>query len=704
MRARPACYRILRMPGSHEFLEALAMVLGVATVTTVIFQRLRQPVVLGYVLAGVIVGPHVPIPLVADRTVVQTLSELGVILLMFSIGLEFSVRRLLRVGAVAGLTALVQCSIMLWLGYLTGKAFGWTPREALFTGAIVAISSTTIIAKAFDERGVTGRLRELVVGVLIVEDLIGIFLMAMLTAVARGNGLSLAAAARSTGRLAGFLVGVVVLGLLVVPRTIREVQRLKRAETTLVTSVGICFGFALLAQAAGFSVALGAFIAGSLVAESGEEKAIEQVIAPVKDMFAAIFFVSVGMLIDPVLIARHWAAVAALTGVVIVGKIVSVSLGAFLTGNGTRVSIRAGMSLAQIGEFSFIIAGLGISLHATGDFLYPVAVAVSALTTLSTPWLIGASGRAANFVDRKLPRPLQTFASLYASWFERMRGAALVRSPGSAPRRMARSLALDFVLLAGLLIGAAVLEDRFAAALVLRLGLSARVAHAAVGAVAVALCVPFGLGIFRVARRLGVVLAEAALPTPRAGTNDHAVAPRRALVVTLQLGIVLLVGVPLVALTQPFLPGFQVAMVLVLGVATLLATLWRDASDLNEHVHAVAQTLLEGLANLTHDPTAPHGQPSFDDLGQLLPGIGALARVTLEGESAAVGRTLAELDLRGRTGASVLAIINGADGVTIPTALQRLRTGDVLALSGSAAAVAAAGALLRARSWRDGEA
>ncbi|MDO9020353.1 MAG: cation:proton antiporter [Deltaproteobacteria bacterium] len=689
------------MPGSHEFLKALALVLGVAAATTVLFQRLRQPVVLGYVLAGVIVGPHVPIPLVADRAVVHTLSELGVILLMFSIGLEFSLRKLLRLGAVAGLTALVQCSIMVWLGYLVGRAFGWTPREALFTGAIIAISSTTIIAKAFDERRVTGRLRELVVGVLIVEDLIGIFLMAMLTAVSRGDGLSLGAAASSTGRLAAFLLGVEVVGLLLVPRAIRAVLRLKRPETTLVTSVGLCFGLALLAQEAGYSVALGAFIAGSLVAESGEERAVEHVIGPVKDMFAAIFFVSVGMLIDPSLIARHWVAVTVLSAVVIVGKIVSVSLGAFLTGNGTRLSVRAGMSLAQIGEFSFIIAGLGISLHATGDFLYPVAVAVSAVTTLTTPWLIGASGRAASFVDRKLPRPLQTFASLYASWFERMRAAPTLASRGSAPRRISRFLALDAVLLAALLIGTSLLDDRATAEITRRTALSPAAAHAVFVALGAIVCAPFAVGIFRVARRLAVALAELALPSPPAGAGDLAVAPRRALVVTLHLAVVLLVGAPLVALTQPFLPGLQVAMVLVLVIATLLLTLWRDAADLNAHVRAVAQTLLEGLATLTHDPAAPRAQPSLDELGALLPGMGALAKVTLDPQCAAVGRSLAEIDLRGRTGASVLAITNGADGVSIPTAVQRLRAGDVLALSGSAAAVEAASALLRGEASRD---
>src|SRR5262249_276910 len=236
---------------------------------------------------------------------------------------------------------------------------------------------------------------------LIVEDLIAILLMATLTAVTTGAGLSTGALALTVGRLAAFLVGLVVIGMLVIPRAMRAITRLQRSETTLVASVGICFAVALLALEFGYSVALGAFLAGSLIAESGEEKTVEQLVQPVKDVFAAIFFVSVGMLIDPPLVVRPWVAIPVLPFVVVVGKIVGVPLGAFLTGNGTRISIQSGMSLAQIGEFSFIIAGLGMSLNATRDFLFPVAVTVSAVTTLITPWLIRFSGPAASYVDRK---------------------------------------------------------------------------------------------------------------------------------------------------------------------------------------------------------------------------------------------------------------------------------------------------------------
>lgn len=318
-RSAGPCYDS-RMHGAHDFLRAITVVVCVAALTSVIFQRLRQPVVLGYVLAGLIVGPYFPITLVPDRALVQTLSELGVILLMFSLGLEFSLRKLVKVGPTAGVTALIQSSIMVWLGFLVAQAFGWTMNESVFAGAIIAISSTTIIAKAFDEQGIKGKLRELVVGILIAEDLVAILLLAVLTALASTDGLSAWTLIKSSGRLAAFLIGLVGVGMLLVPRAVRMINRLKRPETTVVASIGICFAIALLADEFGYSVALGAFIAGSLVAESGEEKTIEHLIVPVRDLFAAIFFVSVGMLIDPAVVARHWLPVAVFSLVVILGK------------------------------------------------------------------------------------------------------------------------------------------------------------------------------------------------------------------------------------------------------------------------------------------------------------------------------------------------------------------------------------------------
>jgi CPA2 family monovalent cation:H+ antiporter-2 len=682
------------MHGAHEFLKALTLVLCTAAVTTVLFQRLRQPVVLGYIIAGLIVGPYVAIPLFADPGVVQTLSELGVILLMFSLGLEFSLRKLFAVGPTAGLTALIQCSFMVWIGFVVGQAFGWTARESLFAGAIIAISSTTIIAKAFDEQGIRGKLRELVVGVLIVEDLIAVLLMATLTAISTGSGLSAAELALTTGRLVAFLVGLVVVGLLIIPRVVRAVIKLNRPETTLVASVGICFAIALLALTFGYSVALGAFIAGSLVAESGEEKVVEHLVLPVKDMFAAIFFVSVGMLIDPAIIVKYWAAIAVLSVVVITGKVLSVSVGAFLTGNGTRTSVQAGMSLAQIGEFSFIIAGLGLTLKATGEFLYPIAVAVSAITTLTTPLLIKLAGPAANFVDRKLPKPLQTFVALYGSWVEGLKQAPPRQTLGASVRRLVGLLFLDMALLVGLVIGTSLSVAKIALAVEEKTGVSSALAERLVVVGAVVLSIPFLVGVVHVSRRLAETLAEIALPHRAEGKTDLAAAPRRALLVTLQSLIVLMMGAPVIAITQPFLQGFTGPIIVLLLLGVLGVAFWRSATNLQGHARAGAQVIVEALAAQSRSKEPGAETPALDHVQVLLPGLGEPTPVRLEANSPAIGRTLAELNLRGLTGATVLAIQRGEQGISFPTAKEVLAQGDIVALAGTHEAVEAARSLL----------
>src|ERR671922_1763751 len=259
----------------HEFLRNLALVLGVAAGATILFQRLRQPVVFGYLTAGMIVGPHVPIPVVADEGMVRLLSELGVILLMFALGLEFSLRKLLAVGPTASVIAVLQTSAMVAAGFLVGRLFGWTLMESVYAGAVIAISSTTIIVKAFAEQKIRERFASIVFGVLIMEDLIAIFLLTILTAVSAQGSISPGDLLSTAGRLAAFLAALLVIGLLTVPRLMRAVVRLDRPETTVVTAMGICFAIAYLAQSFNYSVALGAFLAGSLVAESGEERPLE---------------------------------------------------------------------------------------------------------------------------------------------------------------------------------------------------------------------------------------------------------------------------------------------------------------------------------------------------------------------------------------------------------------------------------------------
>ena len=674
------------MDNAHTFLENLALVLCTAAVTSFLFQRLKQPVIFGYLLAGMLVGPYLPVPLVADERVLHTLSDLGVILLMFSLGLEFRIKRVAQIAATSGLAAILETSTMLGLGYVMGYLLGFTPMECIFTGAIVAISSTTIIAKAFEENSVHGRLREIVFGMLIVEDLIAIVLLALLTAMASGTGLSASSLGLTLVRLATFLAGLVGIGILIVPRFVRAIVKSERTDTMLVGVIGLCFAAAYLAWTFGYSVALGAFIMGSLVAESGEAIRVERLVHPVRDMFVAIFFVSVGSLIDPRVIADHWGAVVALSVLVITGKVIAVTMGSFITGNGLRHSIQTGMSLAQIGEFSFIIAGVGMTAGVIREFIYPVAVAVSAITTLVTPWLIRGSEPAAMFVDRKLPRPIQTSVALYASWVDRIRNAPGV-SARSKTRKLVRVILIDTILLMIVIIGAAAERGRFTTMFSKWTGVSQSTATFVVLIGAAAVAAPLLWGVVRSARMLGFVLAMQALPAAGRRKADFAAAPRRALVTMLQIGTLLMVGIPLVAITQPFAPQFPGFTLLAILIVVLGFAFWRSALNLQEHARAGAEVIVAALTpQVSDDADSDNMMKTMEHVAIMLPGLGEPVPVRIDASSPAVNRSLAELNIRGKTGATILAITRKSeDGskVVIPSGKETLRVGDVLALAGT---------------------
>ncbi len=673
------------MGEGRPFLEDLALVLCVAAITTVLFRRMRQPVVLGYLLAGMIVGPHIPLPVFVNIDRVHALSELGVVLVMFSVGLELSVRRLARVLPTAGVTGFVQITLMMSLGYLAAQALGWTARESLFAAAMVAVSSTMIVAKVFADERVRRGVVDIVFGVLVVQDLAAVILLTVLTAVSKGAGLSGTELAITVGKLGGVLAAMLIAGFLVVPRTIRLVARLDSPETLLVASIGLCFAFALLADRLGYSVALGAFVAGSLVAESGKGEQIEMLIAPVRDVFAAIFFVSVGMIVDPAIIVHHWPAVLAFTAVVIIGQVASVSLGSFLSGNDVRSSIEAGMSLAQIGEFSFIIASTGAALGAVSDTLYPVAVAVALVTTFTTPWLVRGSKRFALGVERRLPHSLQTFAALYTGWVERRP----LSTGKSRAARLVRVIILDFGVIAAIVVASGLAIDASSRLLTQHTGLAPEWARIAVVAGTFLVSAPFMVGIVRAVRALGVEIAATALPR-REGEADLAAAPRRALVLMLQLALLAMIAVPLLALTEPLISPLVGGGMLAVGLVVLGVSFWRSAENLQEHVRAVAAVVAEALGR----QAGGSEPPTLDQVQALVPGMGDLTPVGLVPQSEAVGKTLAALDLRGLTGATVIAIYRGGREVLIPTGKEELRAGDILALAGAHDSVEAAKKLL----------
>lgn len=390
-------------------IEDLAIIMMAAAFMTILFRAIKQPVVLGYIIAGFVVGPHFSwAPTVIDSESVKVWAEIGVIFLLFALGLEFSFKKLARVGAPASITAVVEVVGMVIIGFLVGQAFSWSSIDSLFLGGILAISSTTIIIRAFDELGMKTRgFAGLVFGVLIVEDLVAILLMVLLSTVAVSQQFSGSAMLSAAMKLIFFLTLWFVAGILLIPTFLKRAKSHLKQETLLIVSVGLCFLMVVLASQAGFSPALGAFIMGSILAETMEADRIENLIHPVKDLFGAVFFVSVGMLINPQILYDYALPIFTITVVTIVGKFLTSSLGALLSGRSLRHSVQAGMSLAQIGEFSFIIAGLGQSLNVTSEFLYPIAISVSAITTFTTPYLIRSSDGLVRTLQSHLPQKWQ---------------------------------------------------------------------------------------------------------------------------------------------------------------------------------------------------------------------------------------------------------------------------------------------------------
>ncbi len=396
-------------------IEDLALILAAAALVTLLFRHFKQPVVLGYILAGFMVGPNFPFfPSVNDVANIRIWAEIGVVVLLFALGLEFSFKKLVRVGGPASITAIVEVVAMVVIGFITGKLFGWRNTDSIFLGGILSISSTTIIIRAFEEVGVKGRgFVNLVFGVLIVEDLIAILLLVILPTIAISQSVTGDKMFWTLGKLLFFLILWFVAGIFLLPSALNSVRKLLTEETLLVVSLGLCFAMVFLSTNAGFSPALGAFIMGSLLAETAQGKRIEHTINSVKNLFAAVFFVSVGMLIDPKILWEFGLPILIITLVTIVGKFISTTVGVVLSGRSLRHAMQSGLSLAQIGEFSFIIAELGRTLKVTSEFLYPVAVGVSAITTFATPYLIKSADGAHAHVEKILPKRWLSLLNTY---------------------------------------------------------------------------------------------------------------------------------------------------------------------------------------------------------------------------------------------------------------------------------------------------
>lgn len=583
-----------------DFIQDLAVIMLLAGIVTVIFNRFRQPVVLGYIVAGVIIGPYTPpFALIHDEKTIGILAELGVVFLMFSLGLEFSLRKLARVGVTAFVAAITEIVLMLWIGYEIGRFFGWKAMDSIFLGAMLAVSSTTIIVKALDELGMKReRFAQLIFGVLIVEDVLAIGMIALLSGIAISGQVDASEASFTLGKLLLFMVVSLVVGILLVPRILGYVAKFKSDEMLLVVVLGLCFGFCLLVIQMGYSVALGAFLIGAIMAEARELHTIERLVAPLRDMFSAVFFVTIGLLLDPHVLVTYVWPILVITVAVVIGKIVSCGLGSYLSGQDGRTSMRVGMGLSQIGEFSFIIASLGLSLKVTSDFLYPIAVAVSVITTLLTPYLIKSADPVTGWLGRAMPGRLSYVLGQYTQWLQSIQltgdSAAIV----TIVRRIVVSVAINLALVVTIFLGGAFFYRRLAE-LMSPWVTDPSLQSAVVWGGALVLSLPFLIAVYRKLKSLSLLLVELSVPPSLTGRYTFQV--RRVvaeiLPIAAMVGVILLVA----ALSASILPSTEMIVLIVAGTV-VLAVIMRSWFV---RMHAKLQIALK--ETLEHQPDGEQG-------------------------------------------------------------------------------------------------
>lgn len=622
----------------------LAIILGVAAVVTFLFQKIRQPLVLGYIVAGVIVGPYTPTGIaVSDLENVKVWAELGVIFLMFSLGLEFTFHKLVRVGVTAAGTSVVEVVLMMLFGWGTGRVLGWSPIDSLFLGGILSISSTTIIIKAFEELGVkTRRYAEIVFGILVVEDLVAILLLVALSTVAVTQSFLSMELLYSAMKLVLIVGSWFLLGYFLIPSFLRYAGKLMANENLTVLSTGLCLALVVVATHFHYSAALGAFIMGSILAETSEIGRIETLIHPLKDLFAAVFFVSVGMLVDPNALLSNIGPILLITFVTIFGKIFSTTAGALLTGQPLRRSVQIGFSLAQIGEFSFIIATLGSSLKVTSDFLYPIAVTVSVITTFTTPYLVKFSEPFAAWLESALPPRITARIAGYSAWTQTPRQNQEARQlfGRHAMRFSLCALMVTLVFLAVWELGLPKLQEILP-------GTRGLVILSWVGSVL--LSAPFVWGMFFAFRA----------PETKPGFYQF----------LSQLLTVAWLG----GLSSLFFPTGSVLLITLVGTGALFFTLYRR---LERSYQWFERRFLNNIAKKEHSEKE-------GALEALAPWDVHTVSLTLHQNSMLAGRAIKDEQIRKRFGLNIVAIERGSRIIPSPTADELLLPNDELLVLGT---------------------
>jgi CPA2 family monovalent cation:H+ antiporter-2 len=583
------------------FIQDLAVTMMVAGIVTIVFHRFRQPVVLGYIVAGIIIGPYTPpFQLIEDRETIRTLAELGIVFLLFSLGLEFSLRKLSRVGATAFVAATSEIVLMIWVGYEIGRFFDWSRMDSVFLGAMLAISSTTIIVKALDELKMKReRFAQLIFGILIVEDILAIGMIALLSGIAISGSVDAEEMASTVGRLSLFMIVALVVGILVVPRVLAYVAKFGSNEMLLITVLGLCFGFCLVVMKLDYSVALGAFLIGAIMAESKQLHSIERLIEPVRDMFSAIFFVAIGLMLDPRVLVDHAVPVAVITVAVVIGKVVTCSLGTFIAGNDGRTSLRVGMGLAQIGEFSFIIATLGLALNVISDFLYPIAVAVSALTTLFTPYLIRMSDPILRRLVKVTPDSISRTAGIYTEWLQGIKPQGDRATLARMVQKILLQVLVNLALVAALFLAAGYFGDRPRMWESVPWRVEEGIRTTVLWLSVLLLSTPFLIAAYRKLKALSMLLAELGVKPDMAGRHTSNV--RRVISELIPIATIAGLLIFLSALSTSILPpaGLLILVLVVAGVVAAL--LWGRFVRLHTRLQVALMETLEQKPEKPHD-------------------------------------------------------------------------------------------------------
>ena len=643
-------------------IKDLALILVVAGVVTIVFKKLKQPLVLGYVVAGFIVSPHMPyIMSVVDRTSIRIWGDIGVIFLLFSLGLDFSFKKIIKTGISPIISTCSIIFFMMLTGFLTGKLFGWSRMDCIFLGGMLAMSSTTIIYKAFDDLGLRQqRFAGIVMSVLILEDILAIVMMVMLSAIANGNNPDGGQMLGSLTKIGFFLVLWFVVGIFLIPLMLRSMRKLINNETLLIVALGLCCAMAVLSSKVGFSSAFGAFVMGSILAETVEADRIIKLVEPVKNLFGAIFFVSVGMLVDPSILVSYWLPIVFLVIVILLGQAVFGSFSFFISGQPLKSALQCGFSMAQIGEFSFIIASLGLSLGVIGDFVYPIVVAVSVITTFLTPYMIRMATPCYNVLERHLPN----------SWIRTMNNITVSRSnikqEGNWKNLIKQLLRITTVYS---ILSAAAIALMFTFFLpFIRHLLPHWWANAVCGLLTLGIISPFLRAIIMKKNHSNEFRALWA-------TNTY-----NKLLLLLTIAVRLIITSAFVFYICNYLTRFTNALMISIAVAAIcLMVLSRS---LKKHSIKIERLFINNLRSREiMAQVMGHKKPLYE--GHLLDRDIHIADLEIPEDSLWCGKTLSELRLRNRFGVHISSILRGVQRINIPNGSFILFPGDKIQAIGS---------------------